>query len=697
MNRRLHYLFCFLALLVFSTGLSAQGLACLPSVNLSIDSECTATIYPNTMQPPSNGGTLVSIKLSDFKLKDDSSLSGGSLVNGVYSGAAITVDFTSPAWSAFFNAGMAGPFKVSVLDGSGNSCWGTVMFEDKLPPVLDIPADLSIYCLYNNKDAKGNPAPGALEPVGIATAEESCSKVTISYFDIVTDRACSPTNDTVSVIQRIWTAVNVKGIASVDTQTIIVRAVNGASLTRPAALVNIKCFEGDLPWQLAAKFAEDTMAYPSVLLVGGIRQYLKPDTAVCNVVATFSDVELSACGPNCGASIKISRTWLVLDWCNATTNIFQQIIKKTDDIPPVISVAQPDKPYSVTAWACETDIVLPTATVTDQCDDHAKVVAVDGFDPEGLPIEVDLVGGKWVARDVTKGLSTFIYTASDCCGNTSTAEISVWVLDKIAPVATAKEYITVSLTRSGVDGEGAVAKIKPEHIDNGSYDNCTDVYLEVRREAGAPSCLNEGLETTKSGDKFARNEADRNVNVFWNNNLTYNDETNGLDQRTNLHESDRTWDTDQGQFVKFCCEDVGEEHKVWLRVWDDANMSGIYGDSIYVAEAGIYLKDNYNETWAVVYVEDNTVPIINCEVDITTYCDEDLAKLNLSTDWKTVVGNVPASWLPWVDAACDYELEYKDGGDGVNTCGFGEFIRTYRVKGGKNGNIVVTCTQTITV
>ena len=156
MNRRLQSLFFFLTLLVFGTGLSAQGLACLPSVNISIDSECSALITTTTMQPPSNGGTLVSIKLSDFKLKDDSSLSGGSLQAGVYTGANISFDFSDTDWSAFFNAGMAGPFKVSVLDGSGNSCWGTVMFEDKLPTVLDIPADLSIYCLYNNKDAKGN-------------------------------------------------------------------------------------------------------------------------------------------------------------------------------------------------------------------------------------------------------------------------------------------------------------------------------------------------------------------------------------------------------------------------------------------------------------------------------------------------------------------------------------------------------------
>ncbi|MBK8392476.1 MAG: T9SS type A sorting domain-containing protein [Saprospiraceae bacterium] len=394
---------------------------------------------------------------------------------------------------------------------------------------------------------------------------------------------------------------------------------------------------------------------------------------VCNFAATYDDSKpVFNCGPECGSSFKFVRTWTVLNWCTRTTRKFSQLIKVTDSIAPTITVATPEKVYSVSAWTCTANIDMPKATVKDNCDDHANVVAIDG--PVGVTVRK--INGIWRAYDVPKGVHEFIYTATDCCGNIGTAKIIITVVDKIAPVASAKEYITVSLTRTEVDGESGVAKVTPEMINNASYDNCTDVYLEVRRDDESPACLNEG-------DLWDHDNNASTPMVRWNNNVTYNGLINGRDEANPIHEHDRIYDTDKGQYVKVCCEDIGKEVKVWLRVWDDADMDGVFGSA----------DDNYNETWSIIKVENKYTPIIVCEKDITTYCDRSDLKLSLE-GWNDVAGNVPATYIPWIDGLCDdYELEYKDAGT-ITTCNTTApgrpLTRTYRIKGTD-----VTCTVNV--
>ena len=45
-------------------------------------------------------------------------------------------------------------------------------------------------------------------------------------------------------------------------------------------------------------------------------------------------------------------------------------------------------------------------------------------------------------------------------------------------------------------------------------------------------------------------------------------------------------------------------HDVELRVWDDGNMNGIYGDNFIIDG----MKDNYNTTWVTVRVENKLPP-----------------------------------------------------------------------------------------
>ncbi|MBK8390209.1 MAG: hypothetical protein IPL23_13435 [Saprospiraceae bacterium] len=57
--------------------------------------------------------------------------------------------------------------------------------------------------------------------------------------------------------------------------------------------------------------------------------------------------------------------------------------------------------------------------------------------------------------------------------------------------------------------KGGVAKVFAKDIDNGSYDNCSAVRLEIRRPEGALSCGNDG-EMVRGG-------------AAYNNNITFND------------------------------------------------------------------------------------------------------------------------------------------------------------------------------
>ncbi|MCB0648256.1 MAG: T9SS type A sorting domain-containing protein [Saprospiraceae bacterium] len=598
-----------------------SDLVCNSEINFSLDSTCMAVLDASVLNVLYEGG-LYTLTLLD----ENGNIIPDNKITTEHIGQKIKASVTANT------------------ECGGNTCWGYINIEDKLPPIITAPMDTVVFCLESTEP----------ERTGFATAED-CSPVTITHHDIAIDEdyVCNSDGDTIRVITRVWSAFDEIGNIVRDTQYIAVVNLPDSLLRSPQAQVTLACGESTTPEAIAAlKGVSYGYAYylhpvtmvETPLLVGGI----------CNFAVVHEDgPKVYIYGPECPSSYKFTRTWTVLNWCTGRVRKTIQIIKVIDTIAPTIVIDQPLKEYSVDAWKCETDVLMPSAKVMDNCDEHAKVVKIEG----PLGIEVTNTSGKWIARGVKKGLNTFHYIASDCAGNLASDSIVIKVVDKVAPVAVTKEYIVVSLTRSGVEGgeEPGIAKVTTSMIDNGSYDNCSGVKLELRREAGDPSCLNVGLND-------------------YNNNLTY-DNTG--------HKEDHPYDTDGGEFVKFCCEDIGKELKIWLRVWDDADMDGVYGSA----------GDNFNEAWATVKVEDKSTPTITCEHDITLSCDE--AGLRLSLDkWTDVAGNVPSEYWPWVDGVCaNYSLEYRDQGKvtACNTTLRGEYLtRTYRIKGTN-----VTCTNRV--
>ena len=218
----------------------------------------------------------------------------------------------------------------------------------------------------------------------------------------------------------------------------------------------------------------------------------------------------------------------------------------------------------------------------------------------------------------------------------------------------------IVLNLTTVLGGDGVAKLYAKDVDNFSYDPCGPVKLEVRRADGNIWC-HEG-------------------------NATFNNDG---------HADDGPNDDDDGEYVIFCCEDVLLQqdddgtyfgvYDVILRVWDDGDMNGIFGT----------FGDNYNEVWTSVRVEDKLIPTVVCPSNVEIECHEDF------NDY-SVVGR------PYVYTSCG-EIDCEDFNDTYTrkranfapflgeeiqaynpTCREGAIRRTWNCEG-------QTCTQWIIV
>ena len=597
-------MYTFLIIICSSTSATAQGLACNNSVQVSLDLDCEAEITPGMI----------------LEGEDEDNLAG------------FTVDIEGVTGTIVTSIGV---YKVTVTAPWGNSCWGYISVEDKLAPIIDdcnCPVgNTDPDCQFLCTDLDGILAGTVSTPTPVVI--ENCSGLESEYADVVTDgNSCGQ-----KVVTRQWIFTDGSGNEATGcVQQFTLSPIALADVVPPVDPVEVPCgTDVSMPGlvshftPLVGQAAANGIAYPTINgepLIG----------TTCNLVVTKSDLTLPVCLQECSNSIKVIRSWTVLDWCAGTARDFNQIIKAVDQVPPTVVAA--DITVSADPWQCVGNFFLPEpTTLTDNCTDYVTYT-VKG--PAGVTITFNSANNLYMATGVPKGDNTFIYEASDCCDNIATDEVTVTVIDDIAPVAVAKEFIVVSLTTQGQ------AKIFASSVDNGSHDGCSDVHLEIRRDED--KCSITG-------------------------NTTY-DNTG--------HPQDSPTDTDEGNFVKFCCEDAtalevdvngdGELDrgylKVWLRVWDDGDMDGTFGSA----------NDNYNETWAFIKVDDKLAPTIVCPPEAHILCDDDEDNLALTG---TAVATATCGGL---------DVDYTDS-DNLNSCNIGFITRTWFVVSDPS----VRCTQRI--
>ncbi|MCK7590411.1 hypothetical protein M0G43_07495, partial [Subsaxibacter sp. CAU 1640] len=251
---------------------------------------------------------------------------------------------------------------------------------DRTPPVIDpLPEASKIECPSSPEFAQ-------------ATASDNCGgEVTLTYVDSDSPLECGTTY----IRTRTWTATDNCGNSSTATQMIYVE-----DYTAPVF--------ADLPE--ASKI--ECPAQPQ------FAQAVATDACDQEVTLTFEDVMTPG---ECEGSYTVTRTWTATDDCGNSSTA-SQVIEVEDNTAPVIAQLP-----GITTIDCPATPQFAQATATDTCDSNVRLTYRD----------VTTVGNCSGNYSVTR-----TWTATDDCGNSSTASQTINVQDVTAPIISQLPEVT---------------------------------------------------------------------------------------------------------------------------------------------------------------------------------------------------------------------------------------------------------------
>ena len=431
--------YLILALLIsFSYVATAQvdcniTMACNDGLQVSLDDNCQAEITPDMMlESPVYGPDAYSVELLDLA----GNPLGTNTVNGDFIDQTVQVKVT--------------------LIGCDISCWGNITVEDKLAPVINC-QDITISCDQDPDDVS---PPQIVDACG--------GPVDVSFNDEVEDQPC--TADVGRIITRTYTVSDVKGNTATCVQNISVDRANIGDVVFPQNL------DGEeLPMIVCGtNFPTNDDGTPAPEFTGF------PSNIACpNIQFYYTDVIFDVCG----ASQKVLRQWVVIDWCTGQEATDNQIIKVIDNLPPVCT-SQPDFVDNIPTdqGLCTGTYLVPPPIVVAECSNWDYEVGYKLRDENGTPFEnavIDNVtrldNGQYQITELPQDTTWVVYTITDDCGNSTMCFTEVFVSDQQAPNAICEGYTIVSLDDNGE------ASVSATSIDDFSFDNCSDVTLAVRR------------------------------------------------------------------------------------------------------------------------------------------------------------------------------------------------------------------------
>jgi hypothetical protein len=353
-----------------------------------------------------------------------------------------------------------------------STCLQTINVVDSQAPVISgVGDDQTINC--TETPVFSNP-----------TADDNCDpNPSLSHGDVTTPGACPQEYS----ITRTWTATDACGNSSSDSQTITVVDDTAPVISGVGDDQTINCTEtpvfsnptadddcdpdpslthGDVttPGACPQEYSI-TRTWTATDACGNVSDPVSQtitvvdDTAPvisgvgddqtinCTETPVFSDPTANDdCDPNpslshddettpgaCPQEYSITRTWTATDACGNVSDPVSQTITVVDDTAPVISGVGDDQTIN-----CTETPVFSNPTANDDCDPNPSLTFDDVF--EGVcPITV-----------------TRTWTATDACGNTSTASQVITAVDDAPPVITCPSDETIECPAEPLFGEPLV-------------------------------------------------------------------------------------------------------------------------------------------------------------------------------------------------------------------------------------------------
>lgn len=356
---------------------------------------------------------------------------------------------------------------------SWNACGGTINVKDNYHPVTSCGND-TITCQYSlDPFDLGFPIDTAIFDLDtifkvdsqkyIVQGWDACGDVQLSYLDSTFLYDCTQDTFLQELVVRFWKAVDESGNVSRCRDSIFVKRIHLDSVILPPSWNNIDT----TALQCNGDWLDSALpnGNPSPEYTGA------PEVWWCsNVEYSYSDTEF----PGCGNTFDVARDWILIDWCTSETFHYNQIIKVMDTIPPTMNCI--DGPVTVGSDPYECNSVsyeLALPEIYDECSSYTLFVHV--YDADNHEVSVQKLGGSYFVSHLPLGNYTVKFTAVDECNNISKCQYDFEVVDDQRPYAVCDQHTKVNL---GSNGE---ARLYPNNIDDGSFDNCEIVDWKIRK------------------------------------------------------------------------------------------------------------------------------------------------------------------------------------------------------------------------
>ena len=402
------------------------------------------------------------------------------------SDVSITVESETIAGDAAGNYTIVRTFTATDACGNSTSASQTITVEDTTAPELSIPADYTAECSDELI-------------LDDATATDNCGEVTIEVSSETTAGDC----DGSYTVTRTFTATDDAGNSSSATQTITVEDTTAPEFTSVPADYTVECSD-EMPMDDATasdNCSDVSITVESETIAGDaagnytiVRTFTATDacgnstsasqtitvedttapelsipadyTAECSDELILDDATASDnCGEvtievssettagDCDGSYTVTRTFTATDDAGNSSSATQTITVE-DTTAPELTI-----PADYTA-ECDEALVMDDATATDNCSDVSITV-------ESETLAGDAAGNYTIVRT---------FTATDACGNSTSASQTITVEDTTAPELIIPADYTAECSDELILDEATAT------------DNCGEVTIEVSSETTAGDC-----------------------------------------------------------------------------------------------------------------------------------------------------------------------------------------------------------------